>query len=96
MPVYLVTSVDVTDPQKFKSYTAGGHASVIKHGGRFLAEGASPSLVEGDWLPKRMAIVEFPTAEAALSFYNSADYRAAREKRLDAARFNMILVPGAD
>jgi uncharacterized protein (DUF1330 family) len=95
MPVYLVTSVEVTDPEKYKAYTAAGHASVIRHGGRFLAEGAAPVLVEGGWLPKRMAIVEFPSAEAALAFYNSADYTTAREKRAGAARFNMILVPGA-
>jgi len=96
MPVYLVTSVEVADPEKYKGYTAAGHAAVIKHGGRFLAEGASPSLVEGTWLPKRVAIVEFPSAEAAMTFYNSTDYAAAREKRREAARFNMILVPGAN
>lgn len=94
MSVYLVTSVEVTDPDKYRGYTASGHAAVIHHGGRFLAEGATPRLVEGNWLPKRMAIVEFPTAEAALAFYNSDEYTAAREKRKDAARFNMILVPG--
>jgi uncharacterized protein (DUF1330 family) len=96
MPVYLVTSVEVTDPEKYKGYTAAGHASVLRHGGRFLAEGAAPAPVEGDWLPKRMAIVEFADKEAAMAFYNSADYRAAREKRRDAATFNMILVPGVD
>lgn len=95
MPVYLVTSVEVTDPATYQGYTAAGHAAVIKHGGRFLAEGATPSLVEGAWLPKRMAIVEFASADAAMAFYNSSDYAAAREKRRRAARFNMILVPGA-
>ncbi len=94
MPVYLVTSVEVTDPGKYKGYTAAGHAAVIKHGGRFLAEGAGPSLVVGSWLPKRMAIVEFPSADAAMAFYHSSDYAAAREQRRDAALFNMILVPG--
>ena len=95
MAVYLVTSVEVTDPATYKGYTSAGHAAVIKHGGRFLAEGASPRPVEGTWLPKRMAIVEFPTAEAAMAFYNSADYTAARQKRAGAAQFNMILVSGA-
>jgi uncharacterized protein (DUF1330 family) len=94
MPVYLVTSVEVSDPDKYKGYTASGHASVIRHGGRFLAEGATPMPIEGTWLPKRMAIVEFPDEAAARAFYNSADYAAAREKRKTAASFNMILVPG--
>jgi uncharacterized protein (DUF1330 family) len=95
MSVYLVTSVEVTDPEKYREYTAAGHAAVIKHGGRFLAEGAKPQLVEGEWLPKRMAIVEFPSEAAALAFYQSADYAVARAKRKHVANFNMILVPGA-
>lgn len=94
MPVYLVTSVDVTDPEKYLAYTEAGHAAVIKNGGRFLAEGAMPLSVEGTWLPKRMAIVEFPDEQTARAFYDSPEYTAARAKRAEAAAFNMILVPG--
>jgi uncharacterized protein (DUF1330 family) len=94
LAVYLVTSVEVLDQDKYRPYTVAGHAAVIRHGGRFLAEGAAPTAVEGTWLPKRMAIVEFPSVEAALAFYHSAEYTAARELRKDVARFNMILVPG--
>lgn len=95
MPVYLVTSVEVHDRERYKPYTVAGHAAVIHHGGRFLAEGAIPELVEGGWQPKRMAIVEFPTREAALAFYNSSDYTAARKLRQSVADFNMVLVQGA-
>lgn len=95
MPVYLVTSVVVHDRERYQSYTVAGHASVIRHGGRFLAEGATPELVEGTWLPKRMAIVEFPTREAALGFYNSPDYVRARELRKSVADFNMVMVDGS-
>jgi uncharacterized protein (DUF1330 family) len=96
MPVYLVTSVEVSDPETYKKYTAAGRAAVMKHGGRFLAEGAKPAPIEGGWLPKRMAIVEFPSEEAARAFYSSPDYTAAREIRRNAASFNMILVRGVE
>jgi uncharacterized protein (DUF1330 family) len=95
MPVYIVTNVEVLDPERYKSYTQAGHDAVIKYGGRFLAEGATPIAVEGSWLPKRMAIVEFPDNKAAMRFYNSAEYASAREKRRGVAKFNMILVPGS-
>ena len=94
MPVYLITDVEVTDPEQYKHYTRAGHDAAVKHGGRFLVEGGTPSLVEGSWLPRRMAIVEFPTREAALRFYHSEEYTRAREKREHAAIFNMILVDG--
>jgi uncharacterized protein (DUF1330 family) len=95
MSVYLVTNVEVLDPERYKAYTQAGHATVIQYGGKFLAEGAKPTRVEGSWLPKRMAIVEFPDAEAAMRFYNSPEYAEAREKRRQVANFNMILVPGS-
>ena len=95
MSVYLVTNVEVLDPDRYKAYTQAGHATVIQYGGKFLAEGATPALVEGSWLPKRMAIVEFPDTEAALRFCNSPEYAKAREKRREVAKFNMIMVPGS-
>ena len=95
MSVYLVTDVAVSDPEQYRHYTAAGSTAVRKHGGRFLAEGATPELIEGTWLPKRMAIVEFPDAEAARRFYDSAEYTAAREMRREVADFKMVLVPGA-
>jgi len=96
MPVYLVTNVEVLDPEKYKPYTRAGHDAVIEQGGKFLAEGATPVPVEGSWLPKRMAIVQFPDADAAMRFYNSPAYTSAREKRQGVANFNMVLVSGAE
>jgi uncharacterized protein (DUF1330 family) len=78
MTVYLVTNVEVPDPGRYTAYTEAGHATVVKYGGKFLAEGAAPVPVEGDWLPKRMAIVEFADRDAAMRFYNSPEYTAAR------------------
>ena len=94
MTVYLVTNVEVADPQRYTAYTKAGHDTVIKYGGKFLAEGAAPVPVEGSWLPKRMAIVEFSDQEAAMRFYHSPEYTAARQKRRDVADFNMVMVPG--
>jgi len=94
MPAYVVTNVLVTDPDQYRKYTVAGHAAVIANGGRFLVEGGKPELFEGDWLPKRMAIVEFPSVEAAKRFYASPDYVAARKERAGAAQFNMIVVQG--
>lgn len=92
MPVYLVTQVEVHDREGYMPYTRAGHDAVIRNGGRFLAEGAAPEVVEGNWRPRRMAIVEFPTREAALAFYHSPEYQAAKEIRRTLADFNMVLV----
>ena len=95
MSVYLISNVEVRDPELFRNYQKPGHAAAVQYGGKFLAEGASPESLEGDWAPKRMAIVEFESAEAARTFYNSPEYQAARQHRLKAATFNIVLVDPA-
>lgn len=92
MPVYLVTNVTVHDVERYREYSRQGFAAVGKHGGRFLVEGGTPEVVEGSWAPPRMAIVEFPDRAAALAFYNSPEYQAAKQARAGLANFNMVLV----
>ena len=95
MTVYLISNVEVFDAARFKDYQKPGRAAVFRYGGRFLAEGAAPEPVEGDWSPKRMAIVEFPDADAARAFYDSPEYQVARRHRLEVANFSIVLVDPA-
>jgi len=53
-----------------------------------------PELLEGSTQAHRIVIVEFDSAANAREFYHSADYQAARQKRLSAADFRMTLVGG--
>ena len=95
MSVYLISNVVVHDPEKFRNYQKPGHAAAVQYGGKFLAEGAAPESIEGDWSPKRMAIVEFESKDKAHQFYHSPEYQAARQHRLGAATFNIVLVDPA-
>ena len=95
MPVYMVSNVEVNDPDQFRHYQIPGRNAAMQYGGKFLAEGAAPEPIEGSWAPKRMAIVEFESADAARTFYDSPEYQAARQRRLEAATFNIVLVDPA-
>jgi uncharacterized protein (DUF1330 family) len=39
------------------------------------------AVLEGDWQPTRLVVVEFPDLEAAKAFYESEEYRAAMKLR---------------
>ena len=93
MPVYLITTIEVHDPEKYQAYVRAGRATVAAFGGKLLAAGVTPEVVEGDWNPSRMALVEFPSREAALAFYNSPEYAGARALRKSCADFNLVLLP---
>ena len=94
MAAYLLVDIKVTDPVKYEVYKRLGQESIERHGGRYLVRGGKSDVLEGQWLPNRLVVVEFPTYEQARAFYDSNDYRAARAAREGAAQMNMVLVGG--
>ncbi len=94
MPAYVIADVKVTDPVAYERYKALTPAAIAKNGGRFLSRGGETAVMEGTWQPNRVVILEFPDFAAAKAFYDSPEYREAREVRKGAADFNMIVVDG--
>jgi uncharacterized protein (DUF1330 family) len=94
MPAYLIVDADVTDPEQYELYKAASPGAIAAGGGRFLVRGGELSVLEGDWSPTRVVVVEFENLEAAKAFYESPEYQAAIKLREGAARFNMIAVEG--
>lgn len=94
MAAYLVVDIDVTNPAQFEKYKKLAPAAVAKHGGRFLIRGGAYEVLEGDWRPQRLTIVEFDSMEKAKAFYNSPEYQAAIKVRKGAANMKFLLVQG--
>ena len=75
MSVYVVNAYDIHDFDRFKDYPPQVAPMLEKHGAKLLAMQTNPKALEGK--AKTMnAIVEFPSAEAALKFYNDPEYQA--------------------
>ncbi len=96
MPAYLVARIRVTDPEKYRGYMALSPAAIEKHGGRFLARGGEVVTLEGEPEERRVVIVEFPSLEAARTFYDSPEYREARAAREGAAEAQFFVVEGLE
>ena len=95
MAAYIVVDATVTDPQQFQSYRELAQVAVTQYGGRYLVRGGKTETLEGDWQPKRLVIVEFPSVDEIRLFYDSPEYLAARAARAKAADFAMLVVEGA-
>lgn len=91
---YLVVDARAKVPGQMDRYRELAQQAVEKHGGRYLVRGASYEILEGDWRPERLVVIEFPDAERARAFYASPEYRAAREARAGVSDFQMLLVDG--
>lgn len=93
-PAYIVNQVVVHEPERYAKYAAMGRDAIVQYGGRLLAGGGMVETLEGEPIPTRVVIIEFPTRDAALAYYHSPEYQAAREMRGDAATVRFALVDG--
>lgn len=96
MPAYVIAETDITDPQQYARYMEASPGAIAAAGGRFVVRGGDVAVLEGDWTPPRLVVLEFEDVEAARRWYDSEEYRAVRELREGAGRVNMVLVPGYD
>jgi uncharacterized protein (DUF1330 family) len=96
MPAYVIANVTKAwDQDKLVEYREGNTDAVAKHGGRFVARGGRHEILEGDYAPQRVVIIEFPDLEAAKGWYGSDDYAPLRELRRSASDTDIYVVEGA-
>jgi uncharacterized protein (DUF1330 family) len=96
MSAYVIVETDVTDPEQYERYKAASPGAIAAGGGRFLARGGELDVLEGDWQPSRLVVLEFADLAAARAWYDSEVYRQARTLREGAARLRMVAVQGVD
>jgi uncharacterized protein (DUF1330 family) len=96
MPAYVVIETNVEDPEQYELYKAASPAAVRSGGGRFVARGGELAVLEGDWQPSRLVILEFPDLDAVRRWYDSPEYVEARRLREGAANLRMVAVQGLD
>lgn len=94
MSALIIVDIEVTDPVRYEDYKKAASASIAAHGGRYLVRGGVSEVLDGDWVPKRLVVLEFATVEKAKAWRNSAEYAEAKKIRESCAKSNMIVVEG--
>ncbi|HJR08668.1 MAG TPA: DUF1330 domain-containing protein [Pyrinomonadaceae bacterium] len=94
MAAYVVVEVEVHDKERYETYKQMVPPSLAAYGGRFLVRGGEVETLEGEWSPKRLVIVEFPSLERAKAWWSSEEYAEAKALRQATASTRMIVVAG--
>jgi len=94
MAAYLVADIEVTDAEGYQEYRRTVGASIAAFGGRFLARGGVVEVLEGDWSPKRLVIVEFPSMERLRAWYDSPEYAPALALRKRTSVSGLVMTEG--
>lgn len=56
----VVVDIDVHDPEGYEEYKRLAPPAVAACGGRYLVRGGKLEVLEGEWAPSRLVILEFP------------------------------------
>jgi len=94
MRAYVIVEIEITDPVGYEEYKTLAAATVEKYGGKYIVRGGQTEVLEGDWKPKRIVVLEFPTMARAKEWLNSEEYREPRKMRHRTAKTNMLVVEG--
>ncbi len=93
LPGYVISEVDVTDPDTFQKYAQQVAPTLAPYGGHFLARGGKILPVEGP-APTRVALIAFDSAEQAKAWEDSPAYSAIRPIRQSSAKSHIFIVEG--
>jgi uncharacterized protein (DUF1330 family) len=93
---YCIVYEIVDDPTTFEDYRRQVLATIQANEGRFLVRGGAFTALEGEMPFERIAMLEFPSREAAERWYHSPEYQRILPLRTRASRSQFILVDGVD
>ncbi|MGE8546266.1 DUF1330 domain-containing protein [Alcaligenes sp. WGS1538] len=93
MSAFLIANVEVTNPEQYKQYQEFSTIAMQTHNVKVRVRGGKTLALEGN-APLRTVVMEFDTLEQAQAFYDSQEYRRARQARDGAANMTMYVVEG--
>jgi len=92
MPALLIADIEVTDAPAYDEYLRQLPGMMAAYGGRYVVRGGAAEVLEGPWQPHRIAVLEFPTMDRLLAFYDSAEYAPVKAIRMNASNSRIIAV----
>jgi uncharacterized protein (DUF1330 family) len=94
MAAYAIVNVEITDSAGFAEYRKLVPASIAEFGGRFLTRGGVTEVLEGEWIPNRLVILEFPDVATIKEWYHSPEYQKLAELRKRTATSDFVVIEG--
>lgn len=97
MKYYAVAEIEITDRSWVAAYVENVTKLVERYGGRYLARTSNVEKIEGERNPPQIfLIIEWPSKDAAIEFYESDEYKPYLKSRIEGARNEFMLVAGED
>lgn len=94
MTAYVIVDIHVNDPVGYEEYKRLAPPTIELYGGKYLARGGQTEVLEGEWTPNRLVILQFDGIEQARKWLNSPEYGEVKKLRHQNAGSNMVVIEG--
>ena len=92
MGALMIIQADITNPEQFMEYAKRAPALIEKFGGRYRCMRGQVEQLEGKTDNRKIVVSEWPSMEAAQSFWHSDEYAELKKVREGAAVIDVNLV----
>ena len=93
MAAYIVVNATITNQALLDEYSAAAGGTLAGHTIKPIVVTNEATILEGD-AGERVVVLEFPTREAAMAWYQSPEYQAVIDKRLNSTKGFLAVVDG--
>ncbi len=95
MPAYMISQVTVTDRPKFDSYIAKTKSVAAKYGGKPVAIGTQPKMLNGESDGHQMVfVIGFDSMAVLDKWHSSEEYQALIPLREEGSNQHMVAYEG--
>ena len=78
MKSYVIFDVEIDDPIRYQEYRDLLWRAVEAAGGKYLASDGALKVYEGDWNPRDIVLIEFPSVAAWQAVYNGPTFQGLK------------------
>ena len=89
---YAVLQFNLINPELFGNYIKVASSTLGAHGGKVIVASENSIPQEGSLSTSRTTIIEFPSRDAALNWYNSTDYDKIKHLRHEATSHGSFIL----
>jgi uncharacterized protein (DUF1330 family) len=96
MLAYAIFDVEIRDASRYQEFMSRVKPALEEAGAKYLARGGAHKVYEGDWQPRRIVLLEFPSMAAFEAFYNGPTYQGLKSIRDACSSARLVSVEGVE
>lgn len=94
MSAYVIFDIEIRDMNRYQDFMAQVKPALEAVGAKYLTRGGALTVHEGDWIPRRIVILEFPSVAAWERFYYGPVYQGLKAIRDECSSARLVCVEG--